>query len=57
MMPREHGAWAILLAPIMVGLIAAPAFSPLAAALFVRRPIAPEFSDASLSAESEAAAR
>lgn len=35
MMPREHGAWAILLAPIMVGLIAAPAFSPLAAALFV----------------------
>lgn len=35
MMPKEHGAWAILIAPIMVGLIAAPVVSPAAAALFV----------------------
>lgn len=35
MLPLEHGAWAILLAPILIGLLAAPIFSPLAAALFV----------------------
>lgn len=35
MLPREHGAWAILIAPILVGLLIAPAFSPLAAGLFV----------------------
>lgn len=35
MLPLEHGAWAILLAPIIIGLIAAPVFSPLAAVLFV----------------------
>jgi hypothetical protein len=35
MLPREHGAWAILIGPIMVGLIGAPVFSPAAAALFV----------------------
>ncbi|MDP3543160.1 MAG: YwiC-like family protein [Elusimicrobiota bacterium] len=35
MLPLEHGAWAILLAPILIGLIAAPIFSPLAAVLFV----------------------
>ncbi|MDD5302322.1 MAG: YwiC-like family protein [Elusimicrobia bacterium] len=34
MLPREHGAWAILVAPILVGLIAAPVLSPLAVALF-----------------------
>ena len=35
MLPREHGAWAILIAPILVGLLGAPAFSPLASGLFV----------------------
>ncbi|MBI2386944.1 MAG: YwiC-like family protein [Elusimicrobia bacterium] len=35
MMPKEHGAWAILIAPIAVGLIGAPSVSPAAAALFV----------------------
>ncbi len=35
MLPREHGAWAILIAPILVGLLSAPVFSPAAAALFV----------------------
>lgn len=35
MLPLEHGAWAILLAPIIIGLIAAPVLSPLAALLFV----------------------
>ncbi len=35
MLPREHGAWALLIAPILVGLLGAPAFSPLAAGLFV----------------------
>lgn len=35
MLPKEHGAWAILIAPILVGLIAAPAVSPAAAALFI----------------------
>lgn len=35
MLPKEHGAWAILFAPILVGLIAAPAVSPAAASLFV----------------------
>lgn len=35
MLPREHGAWALLIAPILVGLIGAPACSPAAAALFV----------------------
>ena len=34
MLPREHGAWAILIAPILVGLAAAPAVAPLAVALF-----------------------
>lgn len=35
MLPREHGAWAILIAPILVGLAGAPSLSPAAAALFV----------------------
>jgi hypothetical protein len=35
MLPKEHGAWAILIAPIVVGLIGAPAVSPAAATLFV----------------------
>jgi hypothetical protein len=35
MLPREHGAWAILIGPILVGLLGAPVFSPAAAALFV----------------------
>ena len=35
MLPREHGAWAIVLAPLLIGFIAAPAFSPFAAGLFV----------------------
>ena len=36
MLPREHGAWAILIGPIFVGLLGAPVFSPAAAAaLFV----------------------
>ena len=34
MLPHEHGAWAILIAPILVGLLGAPAFSPAAATLF-----------------------
>lgn len=34
MLPREHGAWAILIAPILVGLLGAPVFSPAAATLF-----------------------
>lgn len=34
MLPREHGAWAILIAPIAIGFLGAPAFSPAAAALF-----------------------
>ena len=34
MLPREHGAWVLLIAPIMVGFMAAPVFSPAAAALF-----------------------
>lgn len=34
MLPKEHGAWAILIAPILVGLIGAPTVSPAAAALF-----------------------
>ncbi|PIR15656.1 MAG: hypothetical protein COV48_13180 [Elusimicrobia bacterium CG11_big_fil_rev_8_21_14_0_20_64_6] len=34
MLPREHGAWAILIAPILVGLMGAPSFSPAAATLF-----------------------
>lgn len=34
MLPREHGAWAILIAPILVGLLGAPSFSPAAATLF-----------------------
>ena len=35
MLPREHGAWAIVLAPLLIGFLAAPAFSPHAAGLFV----------------------
>ncbi len=35
MLPREHGAWAIVLAPLLVGLVAAPSFSPVAALLFL----------------------
>lgn len=35
MLPREHGAWAILIAPVLVGLLGAPVFSPAAAILFV----------------------
>lgn len=35
MLPKEHGAWAILIAPILVGLLSTPVFSPAAAALFV----------------------
>lgn len=34
MLPREHGAWAILIGPILVGLLGAPGLSPLAAGLF-----------------------
>jgi hypothetical protein len=34
MLPREHGAWAILIAPVLVGLLGAPAFSPAATVLF-----------------------
>lgn len=34
MFPKEHGAWAILAAPILVGLLAAPSCSPAAASLF-----------------------
>lgn len=34
MLPREHGAWAILLAPLLIGFFTAPSFSPLAAVLF-----------------------
>lgn len=34
MLPKEHGAWAILVAPILVGLIGTPSVSPAAAALF-----------------------
>lgn len=34
MFPKEHGAWAILAAPILVGLLAAPSCSPAAAGLF-----------------------
>lgn len=34
MLPKEHGAWAILIAPILVGLIGAPVVSPAAATLF-----------------------
>lgn len=34
MLPREHGAWAIVLAPLLIGFFAAPAFSPAAAGLF-----------------------
>jgi hypothetical protein len=35
MLPKEHGAWAILIAPIMVGLLGAPSVSPAAATMFV----------------------
>lgn len=34
MLPREHGAWALLIAPILVGLLGAPVFSPAATGLF-----------------------
>ncbi|MBI5247590.1 MAG: YwiC-like family protein [Elusimicrobia bacterium] len=34
MLPREHGAWAIVLAPLLIGFSAAPGFSPAAAGLF-----------------------
>ena len=34
MLPHEHGAWAIVLAPLLIGYLAAPAFSPVAAGLF-----------------------
>lgn len=34
MLPQEHGAWAILIAPVVVGLFAAPSCEPLAAFLF-----------------------
>jgi len=35
MLPREHGAWVLLAAPILLGFLAAPSFSPAAAVLFV----------------------
>lgn len=50
MLPREHGAWAILLAPILLGLLAAPVFSPLAAVLFVLGALAVFLSRAPLQA-------
>lgn len=34
MLPQEHGAWAILIAPVVVGLFAAPSVEPLSAFLF-----------------------
>lgn len=34
MFPKEHGAWAILIAPILVGYLGAPSHAPVPAALF-----------------------
>lgn len=35
MLPREHGAWVLLIAPILVGLLGAPIFVPAVAGLFL----------------------
>lgn len=50
MLPKEHGAWAILIAPILVGLIGAPSVSPVAASLFVLGSLAVFLSRAPLQA-------